>query len=110
MTLRIIKNNTMPRREGDRFVTERPRHLLTTRDIAQTVMGIPFSWDHGICGRAVQVGKNPYNGLMMGTFLTAVKVATNRGRRPYNREDVAYLGDICPACERIFFAHAELAA
>ena len=109
MTVRIINENARPRREGDRVVTKRPRHLYTTRFTAID-MGIPFSFDHGLCGRALEIGRDTFNGLVMGTFLRAVKIVTDRGRRPYNREDVAYLGEVCPACERIFFGYADLAA
>ncbi len=94
--------NLQPRSYADRLITERPRCIWTTR--FSPMSNTNNSWDRGLCGRSTRIGKG-YTGVSSGTFLQAIRIVTDRGKLPYEGREVSFLGDICPACERICVAH-----
>lgn len=89
-----------PRVESDGIMDSRPRCIWT---VMHKRLGVSTNADHGLCGRATSIGRH-FTGLSAGTFMQAVKIATYRGKA-YDRVNVSYLGDICPACERIVLVH-----
>ncbi len=92
--------NVRPRRESDGIMDSRPRCIWT---VMHKPLGVSTNADQGLCGRATSIGRH-YTGLAAGTFMQAVKNVTYGGKA-YDRERINFLGDICPACERIVLAY-----
>lgn len=84
-----------PRRESDRLVTERSRHIYAwsdPRNLARPLAEAPF----GFCGRRIETGAF-VAGLHIRSYL---QMARHRSFEKF-RDKVTLTRNLCPACERL---------
>ena len=89
----IITISNRPRRESDRMVTERARHIY---DWADTRNRLSLDAPIGYCGRRIKTGD-----FVAGLSILAYRQMRSHPKFEEFRDKMMLTRDLCPACERL---------